>query len=98
MLLNVGLYCPYCASKMQMSSKHQRIAVTRSVRLRSVMAHPYQRAIFDLQEIEKIKFLLQSKVVNNIFKTLLINIFKFIIYNYFVHFENSNWYNMRLNF
>ena len=31
MLLNVGLYCPYCASKMQVSSKHQRVAVARLV-------------------------------------------------------------------
>ena len=34
LLLNVGLYCPYCASKMQVSGKHQRVAVARLVLVR----------------------------------------------------------------
>ena len=62
------------------------------------MPGPHQLDIFDLREISNIIFLLQSKVIKKILKTLVNNIFKFIICNYLVHFENSNWHNMSLNF
>ena len=66
--------------------------------LPSLMANPYQRAIFVLREISKMILFEWWKRINEMFKTMFKSIFKFRIYSYFMYLKVLIENNMRLYF